>query len=153
MTSLIAKPTGPAATMGAVFAGMFLSFAAGSNVLLVYVGVFTFGAFSLPLYSLSAAHANDRANDDQYVLIAAGLMFFYGIGATLGPPASSALLRYFGPTSLFAFTSAVHLVLAVLTLWRMRARGSVPANRRGRFRMLIRTSPMMQKLTRNREKH
>ncbi len=135
-------------TFGAVLAGMFLSYGAGSNVTLVYVGVFFFGAFSLPLYSLSAAHANDRASDDQYVLLAAGLMFFYGIGATMGPPVSSLLLGLFGPTSLFVFTSLVHGLLAVATLWRMRARDSVPVEGRGPFRMLIRTSPIMQKLTR-----
>jgi len=48
---------------------------------MVYIGIFFFGAFSLPLYSLSAAHANDRANKDQFVLLAAGMMFFYGLGA------------------------------------------------------------------------
>jgi MFS family permease len=141
-----------AATLGAVFSGLFLSLFADGNVSLVYVGIFLFGAFSLPLYSLSAAHANDRASKDQFVLLAAGLMFFYGIGATLGPPISSLMLGWYGPKSLFAFTSIVHGVLVVATLWRMLARESVPDERRGPFRMLLRTSPYMQKLSRDRNK-
>jgi len=136
------------ATVGAALSGWFLAHLAGTNVTLVYIGVFLFGAFSLPLYSLSAAHANDRASEDQYVILAAGLMFFYGIGAAMGPPLSSLLLDVFGPKSLFAFTSFVHGLLAIATLWRMRVRSSVPVERRGRFRMLLRTSPFMQKLTR-----
>ncbi|MFD0915628.1 MFS transporter [Pseudahrensia aquimaris] len=140
------------ATLGAVAAGMFLSVVAGKNVLLVYVGIFAFGAFSLPLYSLSAAHANDRAEQGQYVLLAAGLMFFYGIGAIVGPPVSSIMLGAFGPESLFVFTSVIHGTLVVATLFRMRARDAVPDARRGRFTMLVRTSPFMQKLTRNRDK-
>lgn len=139
-----------AATTGAVISGMFISLVAGSNLLLVYIGTFLFGAFSLPLYSLSAAHANDRANKDQYVLLAAGLMFFYGIGASIGPPASSLMLSLYGPSALFIFTSFVHGSLVVVTLWRMRQRKAVPANLRRPFRMLLRTSPVMQRLVRTR---
>lgn len=141
-----------ATTLGAVAAGIFISVLAGNDVSLVYIGVFAFGAFSLPLYSLSAAHANDRANKDQFVLLAAGLMFFYGIGASIGPPVSSLLLDFYGPSSLFAFTSTTHGLLMLVTLWRMRVRGSVPAEGRGPFRMLLRTSPFMQKMARGRNK-
>ncbi len=141
-----------AATSGAVFSGLFLSLIAGDNLALVYVGTFLFGAFSLPLYSLSAAHANDRATQDQYVLLAAGLMFFYGLGATVGPPASSLMLNLFGPSSLFTFTSIVHGSLVIMTLWRMRQRKAVPLHSRGPFRMLLRTSPVMQRLVRARSK-
>ena len=141
------------ATMGAVVSGLFISMIAGENVNLVYVGIFLFGAFSLPLYSLSAAHANDRATKDQYVLLAAGLMFFYGIGASIGPPASSLMLSLYGPSALFLFTSIVHGSLVVVTLWRMRQRKAVPMHRRGPFQMLLRTSPVMQKLTRARSKN
>lgn len=140
------------ATTGAVLAGVFITFVAGDSLSLIYVGVFFFGAFSLPLYSLSAAHANDRAKPDQYVLLAAGLMFFYGIGATLGPPASSALLAIYGPTALFMFTSAVHGSLVFITLFRMRVRDTVPSEDRGPIRMLLRTSPVMQKLVRSKER-
>jgi len=141
-----------ATTLGAVFAGLFLSFFAGRDLLLVYIGIFFFGAFSLPLYSLSAAHANDRAAKSQIVVLAAGLMFFYGIGASIGPPVSSFMLSLYGPSSLFIFTSAVHGILVIATLWRMRQRQAVPVEGRGRFRMLIRTSPVMQKLARGRGK-
>ncbi len=140
------------ATLGAVLSGLFLSFVAKANIPLVYVGVFAFGAFSLPLYSLSAAHANDRASKDQFVMLAAGLMFFYGIGAMIGPTVSSLLLDIYGPASLFAFTSFTHGLLVVGTLWRMVVRDAVPVEGRGPFRMLLRTSPVMQKLTRARSK-
>lgn len=141
-----------AATTGAVLSGMFISLTAGTNIALVYVGIFFFGAFSLPLYSLSAAHANDRANPDQYVLLAAGLMFFYGLGGSIGPPAASMMLSLYGPPSLFTFTSLVHGSLVGITLWRMAQRSAVPVENRGPFRMLLRTSPVMQRLVRTRSK-
>lgn len=135
-------------TLGAVFASMFITLVAGNNLTLVYVGIFLFGAFSLPLYSLSAAHANDRATSDQFVLLAAGLMFFYGIGAMIGPPVSSLMLSLYGPSALFWFTSITHGALAVATLWRMRKRSAVETEDRGTFTALLRTSPVMQRLVR-----
>lgn len=140
-------------TLAAVLAGLFISFIAGNTALLVYAGVFAFGAFSLPLFSLAAAHANDRATGDQYVLLAAGLMFFYGIGASIGPPVSSLLVEWFGPSYLFAFTSAIHGSLAIATLWRMRVRRAVPSEERGKFTLLLRTSPVMQRLVRGKGRH
>jgi MFS family permease len=139
-----------ATTSGAVLSGLFLSLVAEANILLVYVGIFFFGAFSLPLYSLSAAHANDRATPDQYVLLAAGLMFFYGVGGSIGPPAASLMLSLYGPSSLFTFTSLIHGSLVIITLWRMVKRKAVPLERRGPFQMLLRTSPVMQRLVRSR---
>ena len=38
--------------------------------------VFVFGSFAMPLFSLSAAHANDRADKGEFVLINAALMLF-----------------------------------------------------------------------------
>ncbi|MEM1038555.1 MAG: MFS transporter [Pseudomonadota bacterium] len=141
------------ATFAAVLASLFITFVAGTAPLLVYVGVFLFGAFSLPLYSLSTAHANDRARPDQFVLLAAGLMFFYAVGAITGPLVASLLLDFYGPKSLFAFTGLVHGVLAIITVWRMRKRSAVPNEDRGGFVGLLRTSAFLAKIGRKRDEN
>ncbi len=136
------------ATAGAALAGIFITTFAGTSENLNYLGIFLFGAFSLPLYSLSAAQANDHAKSGEFVQIAAGLGFFWSAGAMVGPLAASALMEIGGPSILFTFTSAVHASLIFFTLWRMRARAAVPVAQRRRFAMLIKTSPMMMKITR-----
>ncbi|MCR9139186.1 MAG: MFS transporter [Alphaproteobacteria bacterium] len=128
------------ATAGAAATGLFITGFAGTDPTLNYVGIFFFGAFSLPLISLSAAHANDHAKEDQYVHVAAGLIFFWSLGATFGPFISSVLMQIYGPDILFTFTSLIHGSLIVLTLWRMSVRASVPINARGRYHALLRTS-------------
>jgi MFS family permease len=133
---------------GAVLAGLFLGFFAGTSPIANYVGIFLFGAFALPLYSLSVAHANDHADASQYVMVAAGLMFCFSGGAMIGPFVSSFVVELYGPPALFTYTSVVHAVLILATLWRMRVRGPVPAARRGAFTMLMRTSPMLARLAR-----
>ena len=139
------------ASMGAVCAGLFINLFAGTNETLNFAGIFLFGCFALPLYSLSAAHANDFAKDGEYVLIATGMMFFWSIGAITGPLVASLLMQAFGPNILFTFTSIVHMGLVAMTAWRMTVRPTVPRAQRSRFIGLLRTSPMMMKIAKRRD--
>ncbi|MEM9104958.1 MAG: MFS transporter [Pseudomonadota bacterium] len=128
------------ATAGAALAGVFITGVAGSDPNLNYIGIFLFGAFSMPLFSLSAAHANDHASKDQYVQVAAGLIFFWSVGAMAGPFISAALMEFYGPSILFKFTSVIHAALILVTLWRMQVRAGVPLDSRSRYHALLRTS-------------
>ncbi|OED38435.1 MFS transporter [Chromatiales bacterium (ex Bugula neritina AB1)] len=136
------------ATAGACLAGLYLASVAGDSAFRNYVGIFCFGAFALPLYSLSAAHANDHAGEGDFVMVAAGLTFFFSIGAMAGPVLSAVLIKWTGPQALFSCTSTVHLSLLLYTLWRMRARAAVPVATRKRFVSLLRTSPVFMRLAR-----
>ncbi|UWQ22122.1 MFS transporter [Jannaschia sp. W003] len=127
------------ATSGAVLAGLWLNAAHAPAA--VYGGAFAFGAFALPLYSLAAAQANDRAGADaDFVGISTGLIFVYSVGAIFGPLGAAALVEAFGPQALFGYTSAVHGAMAVLTVAQMIARAPVPREGRGRVVGLLRTS-------------
>ncbi|MFZ2101659.1 MAG: MFS transporter [Oricola sp.] len=136
------------ATAGAVLSALAIFFFAGSSLTLNLAGVLTFGAFAMPLYSLSAAHANDHAVKGNYVQVAAGLMLFYSVGAMAGPPAAAWLMEAAGPRALFSFIAAVHASLLLATAWRIMVRPPVPAHRRGRFTMLLRTSPVNARIAR-----
>ena len=133
-------------TFGAMLAAVFLS--GQSAVLPVYIGAFAFGAFALPLYSLAAAHANDRAGIGQYVLVSAGLSFYFALGAVIGPYAAALVIEYFGAPAFFLYTCAVHATLCLVVIIRSLRRAAVPAERRSRFVGLLRTSPMFFRLAR-----
>lgn len=134
------------ATTGAVLSGLGITYLAGTSPYLNFIGIFLFGAFSLPLYSLAAAHANDHAKKGQFVQIAAGLLFFFSIGAIIGPVTAAALVEFGGPKTLFNYISFIHAMLIVATIYRMRARGAVPVDGRRRFSGLLRTSASFSKL-------
>ncbi|MEN9895416.1 MAG: hypothetical protein RIR97_1268, partial [Pseudomonadota bacterium] len=72
------------ATIGACIAGLFLVFVAQTNEWLNIVGIFFFGAFAMPLYSLCSAHANDHAGEGEHALVSAGTLFFWSLGAIIG---------------------------------------------------------------------
>ncbi|MFB2551174.1 MFS transporter [Ensifer soli] len=135
------------ATIGSLAAGLFLAFFAGDAAFSNYVGIFVFGAFAMPLYSLCSAHANDHAAEGQHALVSAGMLFFWSLGSVIGPLFASVLLDGFGPQALFVYTSAVLFLFILYTLRRMTARGSVPREaRRMRFRHLLRTSFFFNRL-------
>ena len=78
----------------------------------------------MPLFSLSAAHANDRADKGEFVLVNAALMLFYSFGAIGGPLVAASFMQRFGPQSLFIFCAIVYAVYILIILYRMRARAS-----------------------------
>jgi len=80
------------------------------------------GAMSFPVYSISVAHANDRAEAGNFVMISAGLLLMYGIGAIIGPFIASAMMTLGNPGFLFIFTGIVHLLLAIYVTTRIMIR-------------------------------
>jgi MFS family permease len=135
-------------TILAMASAVALVFFAGNDRLANFVLVFIFGSFAMPLYPLSAAHANDRAKPNEYVMLNAGLMMFYSFGAVVGPFAAANVMSVAGPHSLFLFSAAVYLFMIVIIVWRMGARASVPSEQRGRFVALLRTSLIFARLAR-----
>ncbi|TIO30312.1 MAG: MFS transporter [Mesorhizobium sp.] len=137
-----------ATTCCAMLAALALAFVARADPFLNFIIVFIFGSFAMPLYSLSAAHANDRAGKGEFVLINAALMLFYSFGAIGGPIAASAVMQHSGPSALFVFNALVYAVLIIVILYRMQVRSSVPAGSRSRFTALLRTSTLFARLAR-----
>ena len=134
-------------TVGAGLACLFI--AGASSRLEMFAGVFLFGGFALPLYSLCAAHANDHAEPGQFVDVVAGLTLAYGVGAMAGPFLASLVMEGFGASAFFVYTATLHLSLVVFVLARILSRDAVPAGRRHRFVWLLRTSPMIFRLARS----
>lgn len=130
----------------AMAAALALSLFAGSGRFANFGLVLVFGAFAMPLFSLSAAHANDRAAANEYVMLNAALMLFYSLGAIVGPFAAAAMMERYGPHALFTYSACIYAVFIVLILYRMRVRSPAPSSERGRFTAMLRTSTIFARL-------
>ena len=104
--------------------------ASGTGTLGVMLAAGFFGFTTFPIFSVSAAHANDFATSAERVELSAALMFWYALGAIASPYVSSALIDSFGPPALFAYVACGHVLLIIFGLNRMRAR-PVPEERTG----------------------
>lgn len=104
---------------GGFAVGMALAWSAsGPNTLLISLLGALWGAMAFPLYSISVACANDYADPSEHVTVSSGLLFAYGIGATVGPFVASALLRGEAAGVLFAFFALVHLAMAMFIVFQ-----------------------------------
>ena len=114
----------------------------GTTAAFLTAGFFGFATF--PIYSISAAHAHDFAEDHERVELSAALMFVYALGAIASPWTVSTLIEAYGPEAMFAFVSIAHILLIVFGFVRMRSRG---AKARTRYIYSPRTSFLIGRLT------
>ena len=112
----------------------------------IFLGAFVFGVTSYPVYSVSAALANDLSPRDFMVEVNAALIFFYSVGAIVSPVISAWLIAAYGPAALFLFIAAVHLALILFALYRMTRRG--PAGPTTPYTLVPRTTLIVGRMFR-----
>ncbi|GLQ05528.1 MFS transporter [Sneathiella chinensis] len=88
----------------------------------IFVAAMIFGGFCYTIYPMASAQANDLAAKDKLVQVSAGLLFAYGLGASVGPVIASQLMGRFGPEMLFYFIIGNTCFLALFALARMAVR-------------------------------
>ncbi len=121
--------------------GVALGLAGGQAAALLLTGGVAFGFFAMPLFGLAIAHANDRAEPDEYVSLNAGLLLLYGAGAVAGPVIAPLIMQGAGAGALFFYTSGVYSLLALFGLYRLTQREGVSEDHREDFVSVPRTSP------------
>jgi MFS family permease len=109
-----------------------------------YLGAFLFGLTAYPIYSVSAAYANDLAEADFVVELNAALIFLYSLGAIVSPVISAWLIALAGPAAMFTFMASVHGALVIFTLFRMTRRRSTGP--RTPYRYIPRTSMLLGRM-------
>jgi MFS family permease len=119
---------------------------AGAPVAATVALVFAYGGFSLPVYSICVAHANDLIAEHELLPAASALLLVFGAGSIAGPLAAGAATRAFGPPGLFVLLGAVHVLAAAFVLQRMPRRARVPAEEKEPFVPVPRTTPVILRL-------
>lgn len=118
--------------------------ASGAGIAAIFLAAAFFGFTTMPVYSISAAHAHDFAQPLERVELSAALMFLYAVGAIASPLIASVLIAWFGPAGMFGFIGVAHVALVVFGIIRMRAR---PApGTRTRYTYIPRTSFLIGRL-------
>ena len=103
-----------------------------STVVLLSSG-FACGCVAFPVYSIAAAHANDRAGPNSYVVVSSGLLLMYGIGAICGPLIASFAMTMAGAGALYLYTAFVHALFVLFVWYRGLRRAEVKPEMQGDF--------------------
>ncbi len=106
---------------------------------MLYVLIFLYGGFGLPLYSLSVALANDQFEPHEMVQAAGAIVIYYGIGSVVGPMLAGQFMQWAGPAGLFLSMTLVLALLLGFVLIRMTLIPALPI-RASKYRLYPRTS-------------
>ncbi len=129
-------------SLGVAFAAAALIGIMRSTGLPLYVLMFLFGGFGMPLYSLCVALANDQLTPDQMVGAAGAIIVYYGMGSATGPFFASLFMSAVGPAGLFLFMSLVLALLLGFTLIRLTIVPHIPLIRKTAYHVYPRTTAM-----------
>jgi MFS family permease len=103
-----------------------------SPELLLILGA-VFGAFIIPMFGLTAAHANDQADPGAAVETNGGLLLLHGCGSVVGATLGAIVMSAFGPPALFEYVAAVYGVFIVFCSIRILSKESMPEDEKTPF--------------------
>jgi MFS family permease len=76
-------------------------------------------AFQSPLYALGIGQTSDYVPREQFVAASSGLLFAWGLGASIGPAIAGVIMKVIGHQSLFLFVGIGYGLIAVFALYRV----------------------------------
>ncbi|RED53495.1 MFS transporter [Aestuariispira insulae] len=115
---------------------IFISGLSGETFLILAIAFAALGGCSESIYSISAAHANDWADEDDYVTLSSTILIVWSVGALSGPIAITPLLGWLGPVGLPLYCGVVAAAFALFALWRLTARAQPPEADQEQFQAL-----------------
>ena len=108
-------------------------FVEGSALWLLLAAAMLYGGISTPLYSLYIAHANDFLTPSQIVATSSKLVMINGFGAVFGAPLVGYAMGLFGPSAFYPTQAAIHFIMTLIVIYRMRVRPAIPAEAQAPF--------------------
>ena len=87
-----------------------------------YLTVAAFGFTTMPIYSVSTAHAHDYATPMERVELSAAMMFLYAVGAIASPYLAAVLIAGYGAGAMYVMIGVAHVLLVIFGIVRMNAR-------------------------------
>ncbi|MFC0245260.1 MFS transporter [Falsochrobactrum ovis] len=86
----------------------------------LYGMMFLFGSVLYSIYSLNVAHANDYADNSEFVKISGSLLIIYGAGSVIGPALSGPLMDLIGARGFFVTMAVAYGLYGLHAYWRLR---------------------------------
>ena len=117
------------ASAAAAIAGIMLAVAAPFGIdpiIWLFAGGMLYGATAFPIGSLTNAHLNDHARQEEMTEFASSNLFVYGTAAAIGPIIAAGVIYVGGMSAIFFYTATMHAGFVAFVLYRMIARAPVP---------------------------
>jgi hypothetical protein len=94
------------------------------------------------IYSLSSAHANDRADKDDLVALASTMLFAWSLSGCIIPAIATALTPVYGTGAFMWVAVTIAILFCLFVGWRIVRQRAVPAAQSGNFSPLAAQAPL-----------
>nr|WP_295463093.1 MFS transporter [Mesorhizobium sp.] len=131
-----------AAAILVVIAGAAASRFDGGPLLLMIAIYLVWSGASESIYSLSSAHANDRASKEELVRLSGTMLFLWSVSGFLVPGIGTALTAAFGTASFILVAIVIAALFCAFTIWRVMRSARVPPEATGPFTPLSAQTPL-----------
>jgi MFS family permease len=131
-----------AASLLVVIAGLAASRFDDSTLLVIILIYVVWSGASESIYSLSSAHANDRAAKDDLVTLSSSLLFAWSLSGFLIPGIGTALTAAYGTQSFMYVAIAIAMAFCAFVGWRVATTQRVPAEETGSFAPIPAQAPL-----------
>ncbi|MBL8709401.1 MAG: MFS transporter [Rhodospirillaceae bacterium] len=122
------------ATVGASAILCFLIYATPNLSYLFLIGFFLLlSAFQSPLYALGVGQTSDYVARENFVAASGGLLFAWGLGASIGPSLAGIAMRAMEPSALFLFEGCGYALIGAFALYRVTQRKAKTPEEQGNF--------------------
>lgn len=109
------------------------------TIIVIYV---VWGGASESIYSLSSAHASDRAGKGDLVALSSSMVFAWSLSGFLAPGVGTLLTAFYGTQSFIYVAILVAAVFCAFVFWRVLKSPAVPAEETGSFAPMTAQAPL-----------
>ena len=135
-----------AAALLVIAAGIAASFTIGA-AFLVLVAIFTiWGGATESIYSISSAHANDRAGKEDLVTLSSTMLFAWSLSGFLIPGMATVLTAIFGTQAFMYVAIAIAAIFCGFVTWRVTQAPPAPADAGPGFAPMSAQAPLPAEL-------
>lgn len=113
--------------------------AALTVILIVYI---VWSGASESIYSLSSAHANDRASKDDLVALSSSMLFAWSVSGFIIPGFGTVLTALYGTQSFIYVAIVIAIAYGLFVLWRVLTAKPVPSDETGSFSPMTAQAPL-----------
>ena len=122
-----------AAGLLVVVAGLAASRFDGSALPIMVAIYVVWSGASESIYSLSSAHASDRAHKDDLVALSSSMLFAWSLSGFIVPGLGTVLTAIYGTHAFMYVAIAIAAAYTLFVLWRLRRVRAVPSDETGAF--------------------
>src|SRR5690606_24193606 len=125
-----------------VAAGIVAGIHDGGPLLLMIAIYMVWSGASESIYSLSSAHANDRASKDDLVVLSSTMLFVWSVSGFIVPGVGTALTSVYGTQAFMYVAIVIAAAFSVFVAWRILRNAPVPQEETGSFAPMTAQVPL-----------